>query len=184
MVDYLSHVAPGAWCLALLVPVTVFSMYLLSVLARPLGRRCVPDKAVRYSPEQLRGWFDGYGPEGRARYLLLATGLDLVYCVLYTATFVSVIRRLEIGLPWPWQVKVALLALSAAGGILDALENRMLIRVLTTYWAADGAAAPVDQAGFPALARRASRLTTAKWAWLVANVLGILLLLWINPPWR
>lgn len=113
-----------------------------------------------YGPEEARAFLAALSEHGRALYLGPQRLLDGVFLVLFTATLVAAIN-------WAWERPWSLVfsAVAVAAGILDAVENVLVARMLRA-----GAGGVTD-----AEVRRASRTTVAKFALVGVSFAAIVL---------
>lgn len=170
------------WCLFAVTMAVYLSMLGLTLprLQTLAGGLAVPDvMAGGYSRAYLAQWMSRLGEAGRHFYLWRQLPLDMLYPALFSATYSTLLAFLLRQTGRAAGCWKALLALPLAAGVLDYLENALLIALLRQY-AGPSADLPAAQAA------AASALTVGKSACGSLTLLAtlVLLLLWAWQRYR
>ena len=146
----------GPITLAFLVVFFVFSALVLPDQAARAevysGEVGSPDTSLFYTADDLYGFAEAYGTDGRAAYIRARYTFDVVWPLVYLAFLVTTISWLVKRLNLEWRTWGRLNLLPIAGVLFDFLENMSAATVMARY--------PQTT---PVLAHLAGVFTLVKW---------------------
>lgn len=138
MKELLEKIAKPKWILLFFVLYCVLSLYAfpaaLSKIKSPKKEEVkILDTRLHYSVRDVETLFLQLGPEGRATYASVASGLDMVYPLVYGILFVLVLAFLLQQVVKPRSPLLYLSLLPLLGVLFDYLENFNTLSLLRSY---------------------------------------------------
>lgn len=166
--NFLNNLASGRntviALLLLLAYLAIVFPYQTSYTDQHLNGLGLPDTNLTYSSQNLLDIANHYGAEGRLAYIISAFTFDVAWPIAYGSFLLLTVSWFtkKVTLPIPFWKTANLIP--AAGLFFDFLENSSISIVLARY----------PNSSFP-LSTLAGLFTLAKWIFLTASVLLILL---------